>query len=264
GVDNYSVYLVGGALGNTASISLGTAYASQKSFTFTLPSTVQSGSGYQIQFSGKYVSGDNSPSFNIQGSQPASPFNITFPTSGSNLQEGQTYSVTWTGSDTGVDNYSVYLVGGSLGNTASIPLGTAYASNHSFSFTVPMSVQAGSGFQIQLSGKYASGGNSPSFTITPPPPFTITFPTSNSTLKIGQTYNLTWTGADAGVDNYSVYLVGGALGNTASVALGTAYASQKSFSWTVPSSVQPSTGYQIQFSGKYVSGDNSPSFTISQ
>lgn len=98
--------------------------------------------------------------------------------------------------------------------------------------------------------------------------FTITYPTAGANLQIGQTYNITWTnGADSNPNNYSVYLVGGPLGPTGSVFIGTAYLPAHfgvapTFQWTIPSTVQPASGYQIQFSGKGASGGNSASFNI--
>lgn len=96
------------------------------------------------------------------------------------------------------------------------------------------------------------------------PSTTITFPSVGVTLQKGSTYNITWTGSDAGVTNYAVYLVGSSLGSNGSKFLGTAYTSQNSFSWTVPSDVIAGSGYQIQFSGAWTSGDNSDSFSITE
>lgn len=91
---------------------------------------------------------------------------------------------------------------------------------------------------------------------------TVTFPSAGAILSQGSTYNITWVGSDPGVSSYSVYLVGGSLGSTGAKYLGIAYASQKSFSWTVPSDITPVSGYQIQLSGAGATGDNSDSFSI--
>jgi hypothetical protein len=102
-------------------------------------------------------------------------------------------------------------------------------------------------------------------------PFTVTFPTVGATLQIGQTYGITWYGTDnESVTSYAVYLVDGPLGSNGSVFLGTAYlpanagmgGATPTFQWTIPSTVQQGSGYQIQFSGAGVTGGNSPSFTI--
>ncbi|HEY0907845.1 MAG TPA: hypothetical protein VGE35_00690 [Candidatus Paceibacterota bacterium] len=68
-VRSYSVYLVGGALGSTGSRYLGTAYPQTPggagTFAIVIPSDIQPGNGYQIQFSGARASGGNSASFGI-------------------------------------------------------------------------------------------------------------------------------------------------------------------------------------------------------
>lgn len=93
-------------------------------------------------------------------------------------------------------------------------------------------------------------------------PFTVLTPIQNSALQTGSTYNTTWKGGDVGVDEYAVYLVGGALGDTGSLPLGTAYSNRKTFAFTIPSTVQPADNYRIQFSGRWVTGGESPVFKI--
>ena len=114
------------------------------------------------------------------------PFAITFPSAGATLQAGQTYNITWTGSDPSVSSYAVYLVGGKLGYTGSTYLGTAYprgAGNAgTFSWTVPADLYGASDYQIQFSGKGASGGNSGSFTVSGSAQ-NLTAPTQNGSLQ---------------------------------------------------------------------------------
>ncbi len=102
-------------------------------------------------------------------------------------------------------------------------------------------------------------------------PFSITFPTAGTTVVQGQTYNITWSGADAGVTGYDVYLGGGALMNTipttikklGTVTIGSGY--PKSFFWTVGNDVGTGSNYYIQFGalgGPGGGGGISPSFNI--
>ena len=94
-------------------------------------------------------------------------FEITFPTSGANLIQGETYNITWKGVDPGVTSHSVYLVGGSLTSSESLFLGTTNPTTGLFSWIVPTELKAGSNFQIQLSATdvKASGASSGSFNI---------------------------------------------------------------------------------------------------
>ncbi|MEI8338230.1 MAG: Ser-Thr-rich GPI-anchored membrane family protein [bacterium] len=97
------------------------------------------------------------------------PFIVTFPATGSNLQAGQTYNITWTSSDTNVNSYAVYLIGGKSGPNGSTFIGTAYprgAGNVGiFSWTIPADLTIASNYQIQFSGAGVTGGSSGIFSI---------------------------------------------------------------------------------------------------
>jgi hypothetical protein len=90
---------------------------------------------------------------------------ITSPESGDLLYTGKTYSLRWTGEDDDVSSYSVYLIGGRLGDAESKFLGTADADERRFEFTIPKSVRAGRGYMLQMSGRGASGDDSDAFTV---------------------------------------------------------------------------------------------------
>ena len=83
------------------------------------------------------------------------------------LKRGQVAKLEWVGVDSGITSYTVYLVGGTLGNAGSRSLGTVTVSSagSKFFWTVPTDIVSGAGFQLQLSGLYATGGSSPSFSI---------------------------------------------------------------------------------------------------
>ncbi len=90
---------------------------------------------------------------------------ITSPAAGETLKQGKTYMMTWPGREPGIDGYSVYLVGGSLGDTDAIFLGDVPADQGWFEWTVPKDLASGVGFRLQLSGRYASGADSEPFNI---------------------------------------------------------------------------------------------------
>ncbi len=90
----------------------------------------------------------------------------------------------------------------------------------------------------------------------------ITSPALDETLKAGKPHIMTWNGKDSGVDYYSVYLVGGSLGNTSGIFLGNVPADQGWFEWTPPKDIVPSAGFQLQLSGRWATGANSESFNI--
>lgn len=94
GVTSYSVYLVGGSLGSAGSRYLGIAYTSQSSFSWTVPSDVATGSGYQIQFSGVGATGDNSDSFSIAVATTTPSITVLSPNGGESLAPGSA-TITW-------------------------------------------------------------------------------------------------------------------------------------------------------------------------
>ncbi|MBC7981768.1 hypothetical protein H7X65_01680, partial [Candidatus Parcubacteria bacterium] len=114
---------------------------------------------------------------------PASTFKFTYPYASSTLYLGRINQIGWTGSDFGVSNYAVYLVGGNLGSNGSVLLGTATSSLGYFAFTFPNTIQPGAGYQISFSGKGATGGNSPSFFIANITPFLSKVSTTATTVK---------------------------------------------------------------------------------
>ncbi len=121
------------------------------------------------------VLGSANPVVITQITATSTPFSITFPTAGTTVVQGQTYNITWSGADTGVTGYNIYLGGGALANTVPSTvklLGTTSASSmaaKSFSWTVGSDVGTGSNYYIQfgaLGGPGGGGGISPAFNIT--------------------------------------------------------------------------------------------------
>jgi hypothetical protein len=78
----------------------------------------------------------------------------------------------------------------------------------------------------------------------------------------GSTYNITWTGYDADVSQYSVYISEGPLGTGGFKYVGTAYSSQKAFAWTIGTDITLGRYYRLHFSGKGATGGYGPQFNI--
>lgn len=123
-------------------------------------------------------------------------------------------------------------------------------------------------YSVQVSDAVTGASNIASFSILSgvTSPLIITFPTAGSVLQAGQAYNITWTGSDPGVASYAIYLIGGKLGSTGSQYLGEAYpradGTVGTFSWSIPADLVSASNYQIQFSGKGVTGGESGRFSI--
>jgi hypothetical protein len=84
----------------------------------------------------------------------------------------------------------------------------------------------------------------PALTLKLLPLSTITFPNASSTLKMGQSYNISWDTSEPSNTTYVVHLIGGTYGTTDYV-LGRVPAGQKQLSWQIPSSLTPGSVYKI-------------------
>lgn len=77
---------------------------------------------------------------------------------GKTMYAGSEYTLVWKGTaESGVSEFSVWLVGGTLSNAESKFLGTVSPGDEEFKFIVPHDIKPGKKFSIQLSGKGASG-----------------------------------------------------------------------------------------------------------
>lgn len=175
---------------------------------YTIPEKYGSPSSYvnpgkykiQVCVSGTSTCDDSDSSFMVtaSGTQPYS-FSVTYPTAGTVFQSGQTYSIKWTSPDPLGSSYAVYLIGGNLGSTGSRYIGSAVSTGSqytdgtgsvgAFPWTVPTDIMSASNYQIQFSGRGASGGNSQIFAIsssnTTQQPITIPL---NGTLDLSSTF----------------------------------------------------------------------------
>jgi len=141
------------------------------SYTWTIPSTLPIGS-YKIFVSSKDrgpSAGDYSDTFfNIVSA--TDNLKIISPSSGEQLTAGQTYSVRWTGLSSGNNEYSVYLIGGTL-YSSGVFLGTAQEMDKdikSVSVMIPSNLSAASNYQIKFIGK-AFESTSEVFRVNIPP-----------------------------------------------------------------------------------------------
>lgn len=106
-----------------------------------------------------------------------------------------------------------------------------------------------------------------------PEPFAIVWPSRGAILVAGKTYTITWTGASPEVKGYDIYLrsdrqqaLDGHQG-TGIVSIIASYSSnynpvsvsERSFSWTIPPSLQPGSDYFVDFGNI---GHSSDKFTI--
>lgn len=106
-----------------------------------------------------------------------SQFTITWPTSGVVLVAGKTYTITWTGIDSHIKGYEMYLwkesqqaLDGHQGtgyvSIIASSINTVPVSKRSFSWTVPFTLKAGDDYHIDFANvSYPANGRSAKFTI---------------------------------------------------------------------------------------------------
>ncbi|MDO8514267.1 MAG: peptidoglycan-binding protein [bacterium] len=126
-----------------------------------VPSSLIVGQSYDLYVVNQYGT-SNSVRVKVL-SNLVQPVTITFPTPGAQLYAGQTYRITWTGSDVGVKSYSLRLLGGIPYGSIDRSLGTAYSSGlqgGSFTWTIPSELAGGNfqNYQILFSGNEATAG----------------------------------------------------------------------------------------------------------
>lgn len=85
--------------------------------------------------------------------------------------------------------------------------------------------------------------------------FEVTFPKKDSTLTLGEVYNITWKTNDK-IDSYTLTLDGSTNTN-----LGKAYNAGKTYSWLLPKDVKPGN-YKLVFTDKYGNKYKSNEFKI--
>ena len=127
-----------------------------------VPSTLTPGITYDL-----YIANDYGVSNTIRVKVLSSlyqPFTVTFPRPGAQLYAGQTYTISWTGSDEGVRSYAVKLMGGMPYGSINRSLGTAYSSGlqgGTFVWAIPQDLAGGNyqNYQISFEGIESSAGH---------------------------------------------------------------------------------------------------------
>ncbi len=186
----------------------------------------------------------------------------TYTVSASPSYSGSVETTTYTNSG-GQSGVNMGCINGMTG--ACYSGGGPFPTNGPYTFTVTATSPSGQTVNIGTSNAELVSATS----TFQPQTFTITSPSVGAVWQVGQTYNITWTGTD--IDNPTnlpeqIYLAGGGLGNTGILTIGNNVSPiyNFSFAWPIPSTVQPSAGYEICMSAnvKGGSGGCSQPFTI--
>ncbi|MGD1807441.1 Ser-Thr-rich GPI-anchored membrane family protein [Dapis sp. BLCC M126] len=228
---------------------------SDGSHSWTVPTSLSSGSDYRIRIRNVNDSSvsDFSSNFTIE---PDEQVNITSPTSRTNLEPGDRYTIRWT--DNFSDNVRLDLY---KGNSFQQTISRSTRSDGSHPWTVPTSLSSGSNYRIRIRNVNDSSVSdfSSNFTIEPDEQVNITSPTSSTSLEPGQRYTIRWNDNfrdDVRLDLYK--------GSSLQQTISRSTRSDGSYSWTVPTSLSSGSNYRIRIRNVNDSSvsDFSSNFTI--
>jgi len=229
---------------------------SDGSESWTVPTTLASGSDYQLRItslsdSSLYDEADND--FSV-----APYITITSPNGGESWQLGSTYNITW--NDNIADNVKLELY---KDGTYDSTISSSTPSDGSESWTVPTTLASGSDYQLRItslsdSSVYDDTDNN--FSVAPY--ITITSPNGGESWQLGSTYNITWN--DNIADNVKLELY---KDGTYDSTISSSTPSDGSESWTVPTTLASGSDYQLRItslsdSSVYDDTDNDFSVTL--
>ncbi len=83
---------------------------------------------------------------------------------------------------------------------------------------------------INIQDKKLTFGNPIASMVSKPAGLTVTFPAADTKLEIGKTYTITWQSNNSASTSYQISVI--PLNSKKKTNLGTAFESNKSFSWT--------------------------------
>ncbi|MDE5092987.1 MAG: FG-GAP-like repeat-containing protein, partial [Trichodesmium sp. St11_bin5] len=237
--------------------TISSSTASDGSFSWTVPTSLTSGSNYNIKMTKLNNSSiyDYSNNFTIE---PNKEVNITFPSNFTSLQTGQSYDIQWT--DNIDENVKLELYkGGSFFGTIS----SSTESDGVYSWAVPTSVTTGSDYQVKITSvndSSISDLSNSNFTIKPEDFITVSSPDGGNTLELGKTYTINWSdNIDENV-KLELYKAGSFFGTISSST-----ASNGSYSWAVPTFITTGSDYQVKItsiSDSSLSDFSNSNFTI--
>ncbi|MDE5083564.1 MAG: GPI anchored serine-threonine rich family protein, partial [Trichodesmium sp. St18_bin1] len=244
--------------GSSFQQTISTSTPSDGSYSWMVPTSLSSGTNYNIKIRNVNDSSvyDYSSYFTIEPIEPDEEVNITSPTSTTNIEPGDLYTIRWT--DNFRDNVKLELYKGSSWQRT---IASSTASDGSYSWWLPTSLSSGTNYRIKIRNVNDSSvyDYSSYFTIEPDEEVNITSPTSTTNIEPGDLYTIRWT--DNFNDNVKLELY---KGSSFQQTISSSTASDGSYSWRVPTSLSSGTNYKIKIRSVNDSSvyDYSNSFTV--
>ncbi|CAK0776709.1 hypothetical protein CCP4SC76_6240001 [Gammaproteobacteria bacterium] len=202
------------------------------------------------------VSDQSDSTFTVSSRIVSQP-SVTYPNGGENWTTGQTQVITWSGFTSSNVRLDLYL-NGSLSST----IAASTSNDGSYSWSIPTSQTASSGYKVVVTGTDGVSDQSDStFTVnsqvvSQP---TVTYPNGGENWTAGQVNQIRWSGFSSSALTLMLYLDDQGL---KTIVEGTA--NNGLFSWVVPSDLKTASTYKMlvwdKASGVYDFSDSN--FTI--
>jgi len=209
--------------------------------------------------------------FFILSSSPAQAYiSFSFPNLQSQLEMGKTYTIRWSGNESGVVSLVLVQDKGGRSDTATI-VSEISSTQGSYSWTIPTGLYASDGYKIDMRGKaWAAESDyfriiTPTSVSTPTPiqtpiqTVTIISPRAGDTWQIGKAYVIEWrwsylTGSG---DTASLILINDKGGRTEVASIAPAICgSCGKFVWGISKDIPANSGYKIELRGKALSAES--------
>ena len=249
--------LKGGALNSTITSSYSAGTNGSGSYGWTIPITQTIGSDYQI----RVTSTSNSACTDTSGSFTISPpsLTITAPTGVDVWETGSKQTIRWsfTGNSSSYVKIELFK-GGSVDSTITPGFSIGTNGNGSFTWTIPAAKTPGNDYQIKITSTTISAWTDTSdfFTISPPPPptITVTAPNAGVSWALGSRQIITWryTG-NTGSSVKIALLKGGTVNSTITSGYSVGTNGSGSYNWTIPSTQASGNDYQVMVTSTTVS-----------
>jgi subtilisin family serine protease len=219
--------------GSSFQQTISSSTPSDGSYSWMVPTSLSSGTNYNVKIRNVNDSSvyDYSSYFTIEPEA-----NITSPTSTTDIEPGETYTIGWT--DNFSDNVKLELYKGSDFEQI---ISSSTSSDGSYSWWVPTSLSSGTNYNIKIRNVNDSSVYDYSSYFTIEPEVNITSPTSNTSIEPGESYTIRWT--DNFSDNVRLELH---KGSSFPQIISSSTSSDGSYSWWVPTSLSSGTNYRIK------------------
>ncbi|MEL7377930.1 MAG: Ser-Thr-rich GPI-anchored membrane family protein, partial [Bacteroidota bacterium] len=238
--DNVRIELYSGG-GRYSTITQSTASDGQ--YSWTIPTALPDGDYYYFRITNvndASVYDQNDYFFPIK-SAPVPYVNVTTPSTSSVFSANLGYTISW--KDNVDSNVKIDLYKGGLFNQTIV---SSTPSDGSFLWRVPANIAGGSNYQVKVSSLDDSRINDFSdgyFKLKPKQTITVNSPNGNNVLRPGSNYNLSWT--DTIEENVKLELY---KGSQRVQTISSSTASDGSYYWRAPSTLQSGTDYRLKVS----------------